>query len=209
MWVLEQAVRQCDRWRAAGFDLKVSVNLSARNLLDPTLPDVLATMLATCQIKADCLHELEVTESAVMLQPERALQIMARLHEMGVSLSVDDFGTGYSSLAYLKKLPVSELKIDQSFVFGMVKNDNDGIIVRSTIDLAHNLGLKVVAEGIEDQETLRLLEILGCDTGQGYLFARPMPPEDSRAGCPNRPGDCPSWLRRRLVRHAVSKRVRD
>jgi len=104
------------------------------------LPDALATMLAACQIKADCLM-LEVTESAVMLQPERALQIMARLHEMGASLSVDDFGTGYSSLAYLKKLPVSELKIDQSFVFGMVKNDNDGIIVRSTIDLAHNLGL--------------------------------------------------------------------
>jgi diguanylate cyclase (GGDEF)-like protein/PAS domain S-box-containing protein len=177
LWILEQAVQQCDRWRTAGFDLMVSVNLSARNLLDPTLPDVLAKMLVACQLKADCLM-LEVTESAVMLQPERALQVMERLHEMGVRLSVDDFGTGYSSLAYLKKLPVSELKIDQSFVFGMVTNDNDGIIVRSTIDLAHNLGLKVVAEGIEDRETLRLLEILGCDTGQGYLFARPMPPEE-------------------------------
>ncbi|MDP1529382.1 MAG: EAL domain-containing protein [Rhodoferax sp.] len=177
LWILEQAVLQCGRWRAAGLNLKVSVNLSARNLLDPTLPDMLAKMLATCQVTSDCLM-LEVTESAVMLQPERALHILTRLHEMGADLSVDDFGTGYSSLAYLKKLPVCELKIDQSFVFGMVKNENDAIIVRSTIDLAHNLGLKVVAEGVEDQETLQLLAILGCDTGQGYLFAQPMPTED-------------------------------
>ncbi|WP_310448093.1 EAL domain-containing protein [Thiobacillus sp.] len=177
LWVLEQAVRQCGRWRAAGFDLKVSANLSARNLLDPTLPAVLATMLASLQVTADCLM-LEVTESAVMLQPERALHILTQLHEMGTSLSVDDFGTGYSSLAYLKKLPVRELKIDQSFVSGMVRNENDAIIVRSTIDLANNLGLKVVAEGVEDQETLQLLASLGCDTGQGFLFARPMPPED-------------------------------
>jgi len=177
LWVLEQAVRQCGRWRALGVNLKVSVNLSARNLLDPTLPDMLAKMLTDIQVTADCLM-LEVTESAVMLQPERALKILTQLHEMGASLSVDDFGTGYSSLAYLKKLPVCELKIDQSFVFGMVKNENDAIIVRSTIELAHNLGLKVVAEGVEDQETLQLLAILGCDTGQGYLFAQPMPPED-------------------------------
>jgi EAL domain-containing protein (putative c-di-GMP-specific phosphodiesterase class I) len=177
LWVLEQAVRQCGRWRASGLDIKVSVNLSARNLLDPSLPDMLAAMLVTCQVSADCLM-LEVTESAVMLQPERALQILTRLHEMGASLSVDDFGTGYSSLAYLTKLPVCEMKIDQSFVFGMVENENDEIIVRSTIDLAHNLGLKVVAEGVEDPETLQLLATLGCDTAQGYLFARPMPPED-------------------------------
>lgn len=177
LWVLEEAVRQCKRWRAAKVDLKVSVNLSARNLLDPTLPDMLAKILADCQVTSDCLM-FEVTESAVMLHPERALQIVTRLHEMGASLSVDDFGTGYSSLAYLTKLPVCELKIDQSFVFGMVKNEYDAIIVRSTIDLAHNLGLKVVAEGVEDRETLQLLAILGCDTGQGYLFGRPMPPEE-------------------------------
>lgn len=177
LWVLEEAVRQCGHWRELCHDLKVSINLSARNLLDPTLPDMLAKLLASNQVDADCLM-LEVTESAVMLQPERALQNLTRLHEMGASLSVDDFGTGYSSLAYLKKLPVCELKIDQSFVFGMVKNENDAIIVRSTIDLAHNLGLKVVAEGIEDYETLQLLEILGCDTGQGYLFSKPIPPDD-------------------------------
>jgi diguanylate cyclase (GGDEF)-like protein/PAS domain S-box-containing protein len=177
LWVLEQAVRQCGRWRATGLNLKVSVNLSARNLLDPTLPDMLAKMLAALRVTADCLM-LEVTESAVMVQPERALKTLTRLHEMGASLSVDDFGTGYSSLAYLKKLPVCELKIDQSFVSNMVKNENDAIIVRSTIDLAHNLGLKVVAEGVEDQEALQLLASLGCDTGQGYLFAQPMPPED-------------------------------
>ena len=177
LWVLEQAARQCGRWRATGLNLMVSVNLSARNLLDPTLPDRLAEMLATCQVTSDCLM-LEVTESAVMLQPERALQILTRLNAMGASLSVDDFGIGYSSLAYLKKMPVCELKIDQSFVFGMAQNENDAIIVRSTIDLAHNLGLKVVAEGVENQETLQLLASLGCDTAQGYLFARPMPPEE-------------------------------
>ncbi len=177
LWVLEQAVAQCGRWRTAGLNLQVSVNLSARNLLDPTLPDMLAVILAARQVTADCLM-LEVTESAVMLQPDRALQILKRLDDMGASLSIDDFGIGYSSLAYLKKLPVCELKIDQSFVFGMVKNENDEIIVRSTIDLAHNLGLKVVAEGIEDRETLQLLTKLGCDIGQGYLFATPMPPDD-------------------------------
>ncbi len=175
--VLEQAVRQCGSWRASGLNLKVSVNLSARNLLDSTLPDMLAKMLSDLQVTSDSLM-LEVTESAVMLHPERALQILTQLHAMGACLSVDDFGTGYSSLAYLRKLPVCELKIDQSFVFGMVKNENDAIIVRSTIDLAHNLGLKVVAEGVEDQETLHMLASLGCDTGQGYFFARPMPAED-------------------------------
>ncbi len=177
LWVLEQAVRQCGNWRASGIDIKVSVNLSARNLLDSTLPDILMKMLADLQVTSDSLM-LEVTESAVMLHPERALKILTQLHEMGACLSVDDFGTGYSSLAYLRKLPVCEVKIDQSFVFGMVKNENDAIIVRSTIDLAHNLGLKVVAEGVEDQETLHMLAALGCDTGQGYFFARPMPADD-------------------------------
>lgn len=184
LWILEEAARQCARWQAAGFDLKISINLSVRNLLDPSLPNILATILANSRISANSLI-LEVTESAVMLQPERALKILTQLSEMGTGLSVDDFGTGYSSLAYLNKLPVSELKIDQSFVFGMVKNENDGIIVRSTIDLAHNLGLKVVAEGVEDQQTLKLLARLGCDRGQGYLFAKPM-----------HPLDFPPWLSR-------------
>ena len=177
LWVLEQAIRQCEHWRETGLTLKVSVNLSARNLLDPTLPDLLAEMLEKQHLTAESLM-LEVTESAVMLHPERALQTLTQLHQMGCSISVDDFGTGYSSLAYLKKLPVSELKIDQSFVFGMVANVNDAVIVRSTIDLAHNLGLRVVAEGVEDRETLRLLVALGCDVGQGYLFGRPMPAEE-------------------------------
>lgn len=177
LWVLEQAVQQYERWRTSGFNLKISVNLSARNLLDPTMPDMLEKILAARQVTSDGLM-LEVTESAVMLHPERALKILTQLQAMGASLSVDDFGTGYSSLAYLKKLPVCELKIDQSFVFGMVKNENDAIIVRSTIDLAHNLGLKVVAEGVEDQETLLLLASFGCDIGQGYFFARPMPAEN-------------------------------
>ncbi|MFA5597312.1 MAG: EAL domain-containing protein, partial [Pusillimonas sp.] len=118
---------------------------------------------------------LEVTESAIMDDPQRALTTLDRLAAMGFKLSIDDFGTGYSSLAYLKRLPVSELKIDQSFVFGMTSNESDAKIVRSTIDLAHNLGLSVVAEGVEDQTVLNTLASLGCDQAQGYYIGKPMP----------------------------------
>jgi EAL domain-containing protein (putative c-di-GMP-specific phosphodiesterase class I) len=118
---------------------------------------------------------LEITESAIMADPQRALGILNELHDMGLRLSIDDFGTGYSSLAYLKKLPVSELKIDKSFVTNMENDRDDAIIVHSTIDLAHNMGLTVVAEGVENLATLDMLQSLGCDFLQGYYISRPLP----------------------------------
>jgi len=120
----------------------------------------------------------EITESAMMVDPGRALDILNALGAMGIRLSIDDFGTGYSSLAYLKQLPVAELKIDKSFIFSMATNDNDAVIVRSTIDLAHNIGLRVVAEGVEDHQTYEMLSSLGCDSVQGYYISQPMPPEE-------------------------------
>lgn len=177
LWVLEQSIKQSQLWADAGIDLAVAVNLSTRNLLDPSLAESIAQLLEFHQVPPHRLT-LEITESAVMSRPEHALKILNRLHAMGIKISIDDFGTGYSSLAYLKQLPVSELKIDYSFVSGIVSNENDAVIVRSTIDLAHNLGLSVVAEGVEDKNTLDLLSILRCDTAQGYYFSRPLPSEE-------------------------------
>jgi len=177
LWVLEQAIEQSRRWTELGIDLTVAVNLSTRNLLDPGLADSIMKLLESHQVTPDRLT-LEITETAVMSRPEQALKILTRLHAMGLKLSIDDFGTGYSSLAYLKRLPVAELKIDYSFVSGIIDDESDAVIVRSTIDLAHNLGLTVVAEGVEDKEILDLLSILRCDIGQGYYFSRPIPSEE-------------------------------
>jgi diguanylate cyclase (GGDEF)-like protein len=174
-YVLDQALRQCGEWRDAGLDLKVSVNLSARNLLDPSLPDDVTRLLTKWGIPENLL-ELEITESTIMIDPQLAMEVLARLHAMGVGLSIDDFGTGYSSLVYLKELPVDELKIDRTFVARMSSNRGDAFIVRSTIDLAHNLQLKVVAEGVEDQDTMDELTRLGCNTAQGFHLSRPLPP---------------------------------
>ncbi len=169
--VLEQAIKQSRLWTEAGINLTVAVNLSTRNLLDPSLADSIEQLLQIHEVQPDKIS-LEITESAVMSRPEYAVKMLTRLHAMGLKLSIDDFGTGYSSLSYLKQLPVSELKIDYSFVSGLNNNESDEVIVRSTIDLAHNLGLSVVAEGIEDKETLDMLAVMGCDIGQGYLFSR-------------------------------------
>ena len=174
MWVLNTAMHQCENWSQQGFHLKVAVNLSVWNLQDPTLVDALKAIFATWNIPPSCL-ELEITESAMMGDPDHALEVLTELNDMGIHLAVDDFGTGFSSLAYLKKLPVHSLKIDKSFVIGMAKEDNDIMIVRSTIELAHNLGLSVVAEGVESQEILDLLARHGCDVAQGYHIGRPMP----------------------------------
>ena len=176
-WVLAAGMRQCKAWREAGIDLAVSVNLSARNLLDPKLPDQVAEQLKSAGVAPDWMT-FEITESAIMANPAHALDVLMRLHEMGTRFSIDDFGTGYSSLAYLKKLPVETIKIDKSFVINMVKDDNDAVIVRSTIDLAHNLGLEVIAEGVENQETFDRLAALGCDAAQGYHISKPMPAEE-------------------------------
>jgi EAL domain-containing protein (putative c-di-GMP-specific phosphodiesterase class I) len=127
------------------------------------------------------LLRLEVTESAVMGDPARAAEILRRLHELGVSLSIDDFGTGYTSMAYLRRLPVDELKVDRSFVIGMTENEHDAVLVRTAIDLGHNLGLTVVAEGVERAAHVSALRALECDVAQGYHYARPMPAADVTA----------------------------
>ncbi|MBI4492094.1 MAG: diguanylate cyclase [Chloroflexi bacterium] len=176
-WVLDTALRQCQVWRSAGLDLPVAVNLSMRNLHDPQLPDMIAALLAAWAVPPANL-ELEITESAVMADPTRAMQVLTRLREMGLQIAVDDFGTGYSSLGYLKRLPVDELKIDKSFVLQMAQDENDAAIVRSTIGLGHDLGLAVVAEGVEDQASWNLLASLGCDSVQGYHMSRPLAPDD-------------------------------
>ena len=172
-WVLNEALAQLSRWRERGWSLTASVNLSARDLEVTELPELVGRLLARYAVPPRQLI-LELTENAIMTDPARALEITARLAAMGVRLSIDDFGTGYSSLASLKQLPVAELKIDKGFVMDMHNDENAAIIVRSTIDLGHNLGLTVVAEGVEDQENLQLLTILGCDTVQGFYLSRPL-----------------------------------
>jgi diguanylate cyclase (GGDEF)-like protein len=173
-WVLEQSAALCREMAGQGIDLKVSVNLSTRDLLDQDLPAKFNDILQRHQVAPGSFC-LEITESAIMDDPIRAQQTLERLHAMGVELSIDDFGTGYSSLAYLKRLPVDELKIDKSFVLNMENDIGDTKIVRSTIDLGHNMGLRVVAEGIESEAVWRLLAALGCDQGQGYFMSRPIP----------------------------------
>lgn len=174
LWVMDHALAQQAQWRAQGLELHVAVNLSARNLMDERLPDTIHALLERHGVPPDQL-ELEITESAVMAEPLRALEVLSEIHDMGVKLSIDDFGTGYSSLAYLRRLPIDMLKIDLSFVVHMNQNDQDAMIVHTIINLAHNLGLGVVAEGVENEATLSALAEIGCDQAQGYLMGRPMP----------------------------------
>ncbi|HWP28839.1 MAG TPA: EAL domain-containing protein, partial [Chloroflexota bacterium] len=173
-WVLNTALQQCREWQAAGLALGVAVNLSMRNLQDPGLLATITAALAATRLPPRYLT-LELTETAFMADPDRALTVLTQLSEMGVSIAIDDFGTGYSSLGYLKRLPVHQIKIDKSFVLNMAAEKNDFTIVRSTIDLGHNLGLCVVAEGVEDHHTWNLLACLGCDGAQGYYISRPLP----------------------------------
>jgi diguanylate cyclase (GGDEF)-like protein len=173
-YVLEAAATQAQAWREAGLDLTVSVNLSVRDLQRPGLAAAIGATLERHELPAARL-QLEITEGSVMDQPDRALATLQELAGVGVGLSVDDFGTGYSSLAYLQRLPVNELKIDRSFVLGLAGNSSDGEIVRSTVGLGHNLGLSIVAEGVEDERSLAFLRDVGCDIAQGFFIARPMP----------------------------------
>jgi diguanylate cyclase (GGDEF)-like protein len=175
-WVLAGAARFSREALDAGLSLRLSVNLSTRDLMDQDLPAKIEAMLAPLEVPPASLC-LEITESAIMDDPERALSTLEHLHAMGFKLSIDDFGTGYSSLAYLKRLPVDELKIDKSFVMAMERDLDDARIVRSTVELAHNLGLSVVAEGLETLKAWAILSHLGCDEGQGYYVAKPMPQE--------------------------------
>jgi len=176
-WVLGAALRQVRAWQGAGIDLPIAVNLSMRDLHDPDLPDMVAELLSTWQVSPSRLM-VEITENGLMAEPARALQTVTGLRAMGIRIAIDDFGTGYSSLAYLKRLPVDELKIDRSFVRELAGDRDDLAIVRSTISLGHDLGLRIVAEGVEDAATMDLLQELGCDIGQGYHISRPVPPQD-------------------------------
>jgi diguanylate cyclase (GGDEF)-like protein len=173
-WVLRTAIKQCAEWRDMGNDLTVSVNLSARNLHDETLGSQISNLLNYWNVAPEKLC-LEITETAMMTDPEHARKLLQGLDDLGVRLSIDDFGTGYSSLGYLKKLPVDELKVDKSFVLNMANDESDASIVRATISLAHDLGLEVVAEGVEDQVSQDALSNMGCEYIQGYHIARPMP----------------------------------
>jgi EAL domain-containing protein (putative c-di-GMP-specific phosphodiesterase class I) len=175
--VITTAVRQLVDWQRQGLDLSVAVNLSVRNLYEPELVPWLAGVLAQFAVDAKAL-EFEITESELMDDPLLAMEVLGRLKSLGVATSIDDFGTGYSSLSYLKHLPIDQLKIDRSFVGNMVNDESDLTIVRSTIDLSHNLGLAVVAEGVEDTQTLRLLAELGCDRAQGFALSRPVAAPD-------------------------------
>jgi diguanylate cyclase (GGDEF)-like protein len=172
--VLDEALRQQRAWRDDGIELRVAVNLSARDLYDLTLPATVAELLATHDVPATGL-ELEITESVIVADPMRARAILNRLSEMGIVLAVDDYGTGYSSLGYLKRLPIDEMKIDRSFVMQMTDDRNDAAIVRSTVELGRNLGLRVVAEGVETAAAWAHLKALGCDFAQGYYLSRPVP----------------------------------
>ena len=189
--VLTQAIAQAATWRCAGLDLRVSVNLSASNLLDTGLPGRVADLLRRHDLSPEVLV-LEVTESVLLSDPERSLAVVAALDRLGVTVSIDDFGTGWSSLTYLRALPLGELKLDRSFTTDLLTDARTAAIVASTIALAHDLGLRVVAEGVEHEATLARLEALGCDESQGYLHSRPLPSAELDA-----------WLSRRSDHRAV------
>ena len=172
-WVIEEVMRQLAEWAERDLRVQVSLNISTADLIDPQLPQRVAQLLGQYQVPAEQLI-FEITESGVMLNPELALQVLQDLRASGIGLSVDDFGTGYSSLTQLKRMPVQELKIDQSFIRELDEASEDAVIVRSTIDMSHSLGLKVVAEGVEYERSLSLLQHWQCDTAQGYLISRPL-----------------------------------
>ena len=176
-WVIDNASRQCSLWNDLGHKLRISINISTNCIHDGRLPAKLNEVILKNKLTPDQLT-LELTENIFIKDPVRSKKILDNVSKMGIGISIDDFGTGYSSLAYLKQLPVNEIKIDRSFIMDMLENESDAVIVRATIDLAHNLGMKVVAEGVESKEIVQLLKILGCDEAQGYYLGRPMEVED-------------------------------
>ncbi len=174
--VLRSALRHCEGWQRAGLDLSISVNISAINIQDLEFPDQVAEILKEFNVPPGRL-ELEITETAVMSEPVRAVECIKKLSALGLLIAIDDFGTGYSSMSYLKELLVAKIKIDKSFVTDMASNRNDAVIVRSTVELGHNLGMKVVAEGVETQAVWDKLSALGCDDAQGYYMSHPLTAE--------------------------------
>lgn len=172
-WVISNSLEQLADWHKNNMDLELSINISASDVQNPDLISLLETEMIRNKIEPSWL-KIEITENSMMLYSAQTASALTRISQLGIAISIDDFGTGYSSLQYLTKMPVKNIKIDKSFVMKMLTNDQDAVIVRSTIDLAHNLGLNITAEGIEDQETLNILEILGCDFAQGHHLAKPM-----------------------------------
>jgi diguanylate cyclase len=174
LWVLHQSLLQCRAWNDMGIDVGVAVNLSMWNLEAQELPDQIAGLIKTIAISPDRL-ELEITESAIMGDPQRTMRTLTLIRDLGVRFTIDDFGTGYSSLAHLRKLPVTGMKIDKSFVQNMESDRDNAVIVRSIIDLGHNLGLKVTAEGVETRGAKDMLVGFECDEAQGYYYSHPVP----------------------------------
>jgi EAL domain-containing protein (putative c-di-GMP-specific phosphodiesterase class I) len=175
--VVDSALGAVGTWRAEGLAVRVAVNVTARHIANLDLPNQIDAALTAHGLPGDVLI-LEVTESCLMSDPSRTKTVLNRLHAMGVGLSIDDFGTGYSSFAHLRDLAVDEIKIDRSFVAGSANSAANAAIVKSAIDLGHNLGLQVVAEGVESHSCLEMLTAMGCDVVQGYFLGRPMPAHD-------------------------------
>jgi diguanylate cyclase len=188
--VLERSLRTLARWRATGHEWAMSVNLPASVLSDAELVDEVARLLTETGLPGSAL-QLEITEDTLMADSDRAAMVLARFHEHGVRFAIDDYGTGHSSLARLKSLPISELKIDRSFVTNMLDEPEDAMIVRSTVNLAHDLGLEVVAEGVEDHGVFEALRRLHCDRAQGFFLSCALDPSDV-------PGWLAQWEERRL-----------
>jgi EAL domain-containing protein (putative c-di-GMP-specific phosphodiesterase class I) len=174
LYVVEQAARSLTAWRREGIELDLSVNLSARNLLDEELPNALFQILHHHGVEPSRLT-IEVTESATMRDPAKAIRVLEALRDGGAAISIDDFGTGNASIDYLARLPADEIKIDRTFVTDICDDARADAIVRSTIDLARHLGLRIVAEGIETADVLEHLTMLGCNIGQGYFISKPLP----------------------------------
>ena len=173
-WVLAEAAQQCRCWSDKGYHIPMAINLSTRAFQNPDLVLDISNALKRTKI-APGLLEIEITEHELMADIDYASDVLRNLSDLGIRIAIDDFGTGYSSLSYLKQLPLDTLKIDKSFVLNLTQNDNDAVIVRSMIDLAHNLGRLVVAEGIEQKDAWDMLHVLGCDDAQGYYISRPLP----------------------------------
>jgi diguanylate cyclase len=181
MAMLDQAFVQQAKWSKQGYDLGVSVNISAASLRDEELPEKIATLMSTRGVHPARVT-LEITEDCFIANPEEAVLVLERLRDLGAKLSIDDFGTGFSSLTYMRRLPVSELKLDRTFLSGAPRDERAVSVIRSTVDLAHSLGLRIVAEGIENLDALALVDDLGCDAAQGYLMGRPVPAEEFDLG---------------------------
>lgn len=172
--VLDKTFEQCSKWQKEGYHVPVSVNLSIKNLHDLDFPNDVNILLRKWQVKPEMVI-LEITESSIVVDQDRVVKVLGDLKKMGLQLSIDDFGTGYSSIAYLKKFPALEIKIDKSFISDMLRNEDNAVIVKSTIEMIHNIGRIVVAEGVEDEDTLQCLDDLGCDILQGFHLCRPLP----------------------------------